>query len=38
MGKPEGKRLLEDPGIDGNIILKRIFKKLYGCGMDQSGQ
>ena len=29
MGKPEGKRPhLGDPGIDRNIILRRIFRKL----------
>jgi hypothetical protein len=25
LGKPEGKRPLEDPGIAGNIILRWIF-------------
>jgi len=25
--KPEGKRLLEDPGVDGRIILRWIFRK-----------
>jgi hypothetical protein len=29
--KPEGKRPLEDPGIDGKIILRWIFRKW---GMD----
>jgi hypothetical protein len=27
MGKPEGKILLEDPGIGGRIILRWIFRK-----------
>jgi len=26
VGKPEGKNHLEDPGIDGRIILKCIFR------------
>jgi hypothetical protein len=26
-GKPEGKRLLRDPGLDGRIILRWIFRK-----------
>jgi len=25
--KPEGKNHLEDPGVDGKIILRRIFRK-----------
>jgi hypothetical protein len=27
MGKPEGKSSLEDPGVDGRIILGWIFRK-----------
>ena len=30
VGKPDGKRHLEDPGLDGRIILRWIFKKSYG--------
>jgi hypothetical protein len=33
VGKPEGKRHLEDPGIDGRIILRLIFENEMG-GMD----
>ena len=29
VGKPEGKNHLEDPGLDGRIILRWIFRKLY---------
>jgi len=32
VGKPEGKRPLGRPGIDGRIILKLIFRKLGGGG------
>jgi hypothetical protein len=27
LGKPEGNRPLEDPGVDGRIILRCIFRK-----------
>jgi hypothetical protein len=27
VGKPEGRRHLENPGVDGKIILKWIFEK-----------
>ena len=36
LGKPEGKRRLEDLGIDRKIILKLISKKRHG-GMDSIG-
>ena len=29
VGKPEGRAHLEDPGVDGRIILRWIFRKLY---------
>ena len=32
VGKPEGKRHLEDPGIDGRIILTCIFRSAMGGG------
>jgi hypothetical protein len=31
VGKPEENRPLGRPGIDGRIILKRIFNKWFGC-------
>ena len=30
VGKPEGKRPLGDPDVDGRIILRRIFRKWKG--------
>jgi hypothetical protein len=30
VGRPEGRNRLEDPGVDGSIILKWIFKKWDG--------
>jgi len=33
VGRPESKCYLEDLGVDGKIILKRIFEKWNG-GMD----
>ena len=27
VGKPEGKNHLEDPDVDGTVILRRIFRK-----------
>jgi hypothetical protein len=38
MGRPEGKRHLEDPGVDGRIILRWIFWKWNGgYGLDRTG-
>ena len=35
VGKPEGKNHLEDPGIDGAIILRLIYRKWMGVnGVD----
>jgi hypothetical protein len=33
VGKPKGRRPLENPGVDGKIILKWIFKEWDG-GID----
>jgi hypothetical protein len=30
VGKPEGRKNLEDPGIDGSIILKWVFERIDG--------
>ena len=32
VGKPEGKRPLGDPDLDGRIILRWIFRKWEGLG------
>ena len=40
VGKPEGKRPLRDPGVDGRMILRWIFRKQNGRGghgLDLSG-
>jgi hypothetical protein len=45
VGKPEGKRPQGRPGVDGRIILRRIFRKwdvgvwtgLSWLGIDRSG-
>ena len=38
MGKPEGKNHLENPDVDGRIILRWIFRKWDGGhGLDRSG-
>jgi hypothetical protein len=31
VGKLEGSNHLEDPGVDGRIILKWIFERFDGC-------
>jgi len=38
VGKPEEKNYLGDPGVDGRIILRWIFKMWdVGHGLDRSG-
>ena len=38
VGKPEGRKQLKDPGVDGTIILKWISEKWDGeHGLDRSG-
>ena len=34
VGKPEGRDHLEDPGVDGRIILRWIFRKWDVGGID----
>jgi hypothetical protein len=36
VGKPERRNHLEDPGVDGRIILKWVIEQWYG-GMDWIG-
>ena len=38
MGKPEGKRPMGDPGVDGRIILRWIFRKRDMGVMDWKEQ
>jgi hypothetical protein len=33
VGKPQGRSHLKDTGVDGRIILKRIFDRLWVLGM-----
>jgi len=38
VGKPEKKRPLGDPGVDGRIILRWIIRKwMWGHGLDRAG-
>jgi hypothetical protein len=34
VGKPEGRNHLKDPGVDGRIILKWVFERFGGGGVD----
>jgi hypothetical protein len=35
-GIPEGKNHLEDPGVDGRIILRCVFREWMGYGLDRA--
>jgi hypothetical protein len=38
VGKPEGRRPLGDPGVDGKIILRWILRKRdVGYGLNRTG-
>jgi len=37
VGRPEGKRLLEDSGVDGRIIFRWIFRKCDVGGKREAG-
>jgi hypothetical protein len=38
VGKLEGKSYLEEPGVDGRLILRGIFRKWdVGHGLDRAG-
>ena len=37
VGKPEGRGHWGDPDVDGRIILRWIFRKWEGWGLDEVG-
>jgi hypothetical protein len=37
VGKPERKNHLENPGVDGRIILKLVLEKWMGHGFERAG-
>jgi len=37
IGRPEGRRSLVDPNVDGRIILRWIFRKWEGYGLNRAG-
>jgi hypothetical protein len=38
VGKPEGKRPLEDQGVGGKMVSEWILGRLaWGCGLDSTG-